>query len=195
MDKSSNKKMLMIGAVVIVLIIIIVGVFLMLSRNGGNENNNSSSDTQNESSGNLTAEHRACYDQCEEWGGEVAMCKENCDASFSEDSVWNDEEEDVVADNDSSFDSWEEMPLAVPNFSYGDFVSGEKGMNSWIVDFENVTDSNAMGNYVSDLEDYDWTVSYMSVSNMITGSKEGYTISISLDPDYNTLQIIVRESN
>lgn len=195
MNKSSNKTMLMIGGAAIALIIIIVGAFLVMSLTGGDDDNNSNSDTQNESTGNLTAEHQACYDQCEEWGGDVSMCKENCNASFNKDSVWNDDNDDVVADNDATFDSWEQMPLAVPEFMYGDFVTGEEGMGSWIVDYENVTDPNAMENYVSDLEAYDWSVSYTEVANMLTGSKEGYTISASLDPDYGTLQIIVRKSN
>ena len=135
-----------------------------------------------------------CYAQCEEWGGEVDVCKENCDASEDADSVWNESDEDVAETNDTTFDSWEGMPLAVPEFMGGDFVTGVKGMGSWIVDYENVTEEDTMTDYVSDLEAYDWTASYMDVTNMITGSKEGYTISTSYDADYGTMQIIVRES-
>lgn len=140
----------------------------------------------------------SCYEECVRFGGgeeNVEMCKKNCDASFDEDSVWNDDETDVVADNDASFDSWEEMPLAVPEFMYGDFVTGEAGMGSWIVDYENINDPQAMEKYVDDLEIYDWSVSYMETSHMLTGSKEGYTISASFDPEYGTLQIIVRKAN
>lgn len=173
------------------LVAVVVFAALVLSactKEGSDSKNNNGADSSNFG---LTE----CYNQCEEWGGDVDMCKENCDASNDKDSVWNQSDEDVAADNDSTFDSWESMPLVVPNFTTGDFVAGEEGMGSWIVDFENVTDDNAMSDYVEELEVYGWKASYMSATNMINGTKEGYTIMVNMDSDSNTVQIIVRETD
>ncbi len=186
--EKSNKKLIIIGVVAVIVLILIACVVLAISTLGG-----AAKEIEDQVSSEMGSEEQSCYDQCDEWGGDIAVCKENCDASSSQDSVWNDDEEDVANDNDATFDSWEEMPLAVPEFTDGNFKSGLKGMGSWIVDYENVTDANALQKYADELEVYDWTASYMEITNMITGSKEGYSISVSHDTDTNEVQIIVRE--
>jgi hypothetical protein len=134
-----------------------------------------------------------CYDQCEQWGGEVDKCKQNCDASNDPDSVWNQTDEDIVADNDSSM-SWADMPIVVPEFEHGEFVSGEEGMGSWIVEFDQVSE-DAFSSYSQDLKDAGWKVSGIEMTGMITGSIEGYTISVNIDKEGEMAQIIVRKDN
>ena len=80
----------------------------------------------------------SCYSECERFGGgeeNVKMCKENCDASNDKDSVWN-EDQDKYNEDTTSTEWPSDMPKVVPEFTYGDIVSSEAGMGSWIVDLK-----------------------------------------------------------
>lgn len=134
-----------------------------------------------------------CYQQCDEWGGEVDMCKENCDAANNPDSVWNQTNEEIVADNDASI-KWSDVPSVVPEFNYGNFLSGEEGLGSWIVEFDGVAE-DAFNSYSQDLKDAGWKVSGIEMTGMITGSIDGYTISATIDKEGEMAQIIVRKDN
>ncbi len=157
------------------------------------KNNDVTSDSNKDVSQVKDTALAECYQQCDEWGGEVDKCKQNCDASNDPDSVWNQTDEDIVADNDSSI-SWSDMPSVVPEFEHGEFVSGEEGMGSWIVEFNQVSD-DAFASYSQDLKDVGWKVSGIEMTGMITGSIDGYTISVTIDKEEKMAQIIVRKDN
>jgi len=160
---------------------------------GGGSSSQTSSDGDN-----FTED--TCYNQCEEWGGgdeNVAMCKENCDASFDESSVWNDDEEQYNEDITKA--EWpSDMPEVVPSFSYGKISGAETGMGSWIVDFEDVTD-DALSNYTQDLKDAGWNASAIELTGMITGSydngneAEDYTVNVNMDREMKVAQIMIRK--
>jgi len=150
-------------------------------------------DTTNQSNPELTE----CYTTCDDWGGnDVDICKKNCDASFDSNSVWNQDEgsDETDVDNENSISSWEDMPSEVPEFTSGDFVSGETGLGSWIVDYKNVND-DALESYDTILEDAGWQSGIIKVSGMITGSTDGYSITVNIDEYQDTAQIIVRKAN
>lgn len=152
--------------------------------------------TDNESTSANTAQ-MSCYEECEMYGGgssNIAICKENCDAAYvSENSVWDKSHEDYEAE--STAGSWpSDMPSVVPEFTYGDALESNSGMGAYFVDFENVP-TTALESYKSDLEAAGWTASIMKITNTLNGSIDGYTIQVMLDPDYGSLQIMVRKAN
>lgn len=184
-----KKPVIIVGIVITMIAVIVIGAVLVI---------NNKSDNQNDST-NSNPEAKACYDQCEEWGGgseSVGMCKENCDASYNQDSVWNQDDDQYNPDDSTSNVGWpSSMPSEVPEFTYGSVTGDVSGMDSWIVDFENVQD-NALEQYEADLESEGWTVSVTSSAGLLTGSYGSeYTISINHDKEYKTLQIIVRNAS
>lgn len=88
----------------------------------------------------------------------------------------------------------EDIPEEVPEFTYGDVIQGEKGMGSWIVDFENVP-ADALEKYNQDLKNAGWSASYIAMTHTITGNSDSgkYSIIVNMDPDGKVAQIIVSE--
>jgi hypothetical protein len=97
------------------------------------------------------------------------------------------------ADNGGA--TWEDMPGITPEFVYGELVSVETGLGSYIADYQSTT-SDALDMYTADLNASGWNVSSIAVTGQITGTYgTEYSIAVSIDPDYNTAQIIVTETN
>ena len=138
----------------------------------------------------------SCYDECERFGGgneNIEMCEKNCDASFADNSVWNEDEDQYNEDLTSA--EWpSDMPGVVPMFTYGEVSGAITGMGSWIVDFENVS-KTALDDYTNDLKSEDWSASKTTASGMITGAYEGennYSITVNIDTQQGVAQIIVK---
>ncbi|MBN2458446.1 hypothetical protein JXB31_04930 [Candidatus Woesearchaeota archaeon] len=107
----------------------------------------------------------------------------------------NTNQESELQNLDSTTATWPaDMPKQVPKFTYGAITGSEVGMDSWIVDFENVN-PDAMDKYVSDLKSGGWTASFMEINGMMTGKhSEGFSISGNYDKEYKVFQLIVRKA-
>ena len=136
----------------------------------------------------------SCYQQCEEWGGEVDICKENCDASDDEDSVWNDE--DDTDDQDYTYSSWpSDMPPVVPELEDGTFVGASYGFGTWVVDFKDITETD-VDKYMEELETEGWNMTFLATSGTIMGLYEGtdnHSMSGIYDSEEKELQLLIKK--
>lgn len=140
-------------------------------------------------------------DYCENITSSNATKQECIDNSGGEDiaNLFDDMDDDETAGvgdyADNGGATWEDMPGVTPEFVYGELVSVETGLGSYIADYQSTT-PDALEMYTADLNASGWNASNIEITGQITGTYgTEYSIAVSIDSDYNTAQIIVTETN